>query len=383
MLALTRFKNALTAIAVVAFSTLGLLFFGVSPAEAAPGTTATIKVGTSGTRVRSTLDIKSETNIVGGLHNGATVRVYCVTNGPWVTGPYGTTDAWNRIGNRRFVSSSFTGIKAGPSCFDKQTSQPTESTSGARVDAKDVARVRSEPSIKALIKYRYANGTEVKLSCKTFAEDRWWVKLASGAGYIASELVSGIPPKLKQCEDKAPRESNEGNGENTQYSQSDRSEYSYHFYIPIGDLNPTVLGITPQSITASYLRNFDQEFQFSGCGPSVEEPKTCYLNVGGFHSPVRITAIWETGFELKSLIGHPEGPDRYIDFNIVSGKQGVLYLDVNAYGKTKSILTNNPAGIFVNNQAVFIAWHTWADELARQHGLRTIDYVTGKKKVGE
>lgn len=66
--------------------------------------------------------------------------------------------------------------------------------SNARVDTNGaLAMVRSAPTTKDddNIKYRYADGTPVKLSCQVHGDNRWWVKLASGKGYIAKDLVAG------------------------------------------------------------------------------------------------------------------------------------------------------------------------------------------------
>ncbi|MET7963261.1 N-acetylmuramoyl-L-alanine amidase [Micromonospora zamorensis] len=45
--------------------------------------------------------------VVGSVADGATVAVYCQAVGSTVTGPYGTTSVWNRIGTNRYVSDAF------------------------------------------------------------------------------------------------------------------------------------------------------------------------------------------------------------------------------------------------------------------------------------
>lgn len=243
--------------------------------------------------------------------------------------------------------------------------------------------VRSQPTTKrGKINHRYADGTQVSLSCKVDGDDgHRWLKLKSGAGYIAGDYVSGPTAKLPYCEGYGPRQGSTGMkadpGNTKVKTFSDGSKYTYHYYIPIGDLDPSVLGITPESITSDYLGHFDEQFKFSGCGPRVSDLKTCTLRVFGKESPVRITAIWDTGFELKSLPGHPEGPGRYIDFNIVKGAHGVLYLDVHAYGPKQGFLTDSYIGMFLNSKTVFVSWHEWANKLAKIHRLRTLDYAMG------
>ncbi|MDG4795940.1 peptidoglycan DD-metalloendopeptidase family protein [Micromonospora sp. WMMD1082] len=44
---------------------------------------------------------------VGSLANGATVTIYCQTSGTTVTGTFGTSSIWNRIGTGRFVSDAY------------------------------------------------------------------------------------------------------------------------------------------------------------------------------------------------------------------------------------------------------------------------------------
>lgn len=46
--------------------------------------------------------------VVGSVANGATVQIYCQATGTTVTGTYGTTNIWNRIGTNRYVSDAYT-----------------------------------------------------------------------------------------------------------------------------------------------------------------------------------------------------------------------------------------------------------------------------------
>ncbi|MEH1100474.1 N-acetylmuramoyl-L-alanine amidase [Micromonospora sp. CPCC 205561] len=45
--------------------------------------------------------------VVGSVADGATVSIYCQTVGTTVTGPYGTSNIWDRIGTNRYVSDAF------------------------------------------------------------------------------------------------------------------------------------------------------------------------------------------------------------------------------------------------------------------------------------
>ncbi|MET8311023.1 N-acetylmuramoyl-L-alanine amidase [Micromonospora sp. NPDC005173] len=45
--------------------------------------------------------------VVGSVADGATVAIYCQAVGSTVTGPYGTTSVWNRIGTNRYVSDAY------------------------------------------------------------------------------------------------------------------------------------------------------------------------------------------------------------------------------------------------------------------------------------
>ncbi|WP_234359518.1 N-acetylmuramoyl-L-alanine amidase [Plantactinospora sp. BC1] len=53
--------------------------------------------------------------VVGSLASGAAVIVYCQTNGTTVTGYYGTSSVWNRIGTGRWVSDTY--VNTGHSGF--------------------------------------------------------------------------------------------------------------------------------------------------------------------------------------------------------------------------------------------------------------------------
>ncbi|MGW1447016.1 N-acetylmuramoyl-L-alanine amidase [Micromonospora sp. NPDC002411] len=59
----------------------------------------------------STLNVRSGPGanypVVGSVAGGAAVAVYCQAVGSTVTGPYGTTAVWNRIGTNRYVSDAY------------------------------------------------------------------------------------------------------------------------------------------------------------------------------------------------------------------------------------------------------------------------------------
>ncbi|MGN9766357.1 N-acetylmuramoyl-L-alanine amidase [Micromonospora sp. SD12] len=46
-------------------------------------------------------------SVVGSVADGAAVSIYCQAVGTTVTGPYGTTNVWDRIGTNRYVSDAF------------------------------------------------------------------------------------------------------------------------------------------------------------------------------------------------------------------------------------------------------------------------------------
>ncbi|MEV4467437.1 N-acetylmuramoyl-L-alanine amidase [Micromonospora echinofusca] len=46
-------------------------------------------------------------SVVGSVADGAVVSIYCQAVGTTVTGPYGTTNVWDRIGTNRYVSDAF------------------------------------------------------------------------------------------------------------------------------------------------------------------------------------------------------------------------------------------------------------------------------------
>ncbi|MEU5949377.1 N-acetylmuramoyl-L-alanine amidase [Micromonospora sp. NPDC047465] len=65
----------------------------------------TVNTGGAGLNVRS--GPGSGYAIVGSVADGATVSIYCQAVGTTVTGTYGTTNVWNRIGTNRYVSDAY------------------------------------------------------------------------------------------------------------------------------------------------------------------------------------------------------------------------------------------------------------------------------------
>ncbi|MGO1070284.1 peptidoglycan DD-metalloendopeptidase family protein [Lysobacter sp. CA199] len=65
-------------------------------------------VNTNGTPLNVRSGPGTTHSIVGSLNDGAAVSIQCQTTGTSVTGTYGTSNIWNRIGSGRFIPDAYT-----------------------------------------------------------------------------------------------------------------------------------------------------------------------------------------------------------------------------------------------------------------------------------
>lgn len=70
----------------------------------ATGTVNTVSGVSLNVRARPT----TESAIVGSVADGQRVTIYCQTRGQTITGTYGTSSLWNRIGTGRFIPDAYT-----------------------------------------------------------------------------------------------------------------------------------------------------------------------------------------------------------------------------------------------------------------------------------
>ena len=70
------------------------------------GVRGTVRTNGASLNVRS--GPSTGTSIVGSLANGASVTIQCQTRGQSITGYYGTSNLWNRIGSGRFIPDAYT-----------------------------------------------------------------------------------------------------------------------------------------------------------------------------------------------------------------------------------------------------------------------------------
>lgn len=97
----------------IRFNGAGVLYWGTrtySSNNACGGGSAVY--GTLNTSQGGPLTVRSgpstSASAVGTVASGTRVRIYCQTTGSTVTGRYGTSSIWNRIGDGRFVSDAYT-----------------------------------------------------------------------------------------------------------------------------------------------------------------------------------------------------------------------------------------------------------------------------------
>jgi uncharacterized protein YraI len=90
-------------LAVVSTLGLGVLLGGAAAATAAVGH---VRTQSTPLTVRSGPGTGFEA--VGSVAKGAKLNILCQTNGTRVSGPYGATNVWNKIGEGRYVADAFT-----------------------------------------------------------------------------------------------------------------------------------------------------------------------------------------------------------------------------------------------------------------------------------
>ena len=73
----------------------------------AGGNTGSGTVNTAGSPLTVRSGPGTSHSAVGTVADGATVTIHCQTTGTSVTGTYGTSNIWDRIGTGRFISDAY------------------------------------------------------------------------------------------------------------------------------------------------------------------------------------------------------------------------------------------------------------------------------------
>lgn len=101
-------------LAVVSVLGLGVLVGGAAAAEAA---TAHVRTQSTPLTVRS--GPGTQFAAVGSVAKGATITIVCRANGTRVSGRYGATSVWNKLGEGRYVSDAYTtSTQEAPACSE-------------------------------------------------------------------------------------------------------------------------------------------------------------------------------------------------------------------------------------------------------------------------
>lgn len=131
----TRRRRLATAVATAALVAVPLVGAVAATAATATGTVNT--TGNPGPALTVRARPTAASDAVGKRSDGARITIVCQTYGQRVTGTYGTTNIWDKVGSGGYVSDAF--IRTGsdglvaPLC--PGTTTPTEPTPSARVKA--------------------------------------------------------------------------------------------------------------------------------------------------------------------------------------------------------------------------------------------------------
>jgi len=232
------------------------------------------------------------------------------------------------------------------------------------------ATVRSAPSTSADKVATLPNGTRLPdADCLVRTSDSTvWTKL-TGERYIRADLT-GFDTRLHACQQPGmPRSAD--SVDRPLPADRGAEEYEYHYRFLIGAYtDPRTVGVTPESVTAKMLNNFDEEFLYSGCGPQPWGGKQCELDLPGpFNFPIKFDRTWPTGWEFTSLEGTEEGARRWIRFEFQWNEAGDrLVLDVHAKGPRSALLTSHGAQ-YANAFLTSYEWDRLANKVAARNDL--------------
>lgn len=135
-------------------------------------------------------------------------------------------------------------------------------------------------------------------------------------------------------------------------------DYGYHYQYPIG------FGLSGHRILSWVVSNFNWAFPFEGCPNRIKVGDVCDLD---HIAPVRVTAIWPKTFQVYSLPGHPEGPDKHINFTFYGNSDRYWYrddLDVTAWGPNNNFCKSNWVCALGNETFAYVIWQVFADNVA-------------------
>ena len=96
------------------------------------------------------------------------------------------------------------------------------------------------------------------------------------------------------------------------------SDYTYSTGIPW----PQSALWTPEQVLTQVADNFRSYFPFDSNCEVIRVGSTCDLYSLGTSNPVLVTARTATGFQFRSLPGHAEGADRWINFEFYATGSG-------------------------------------------------------------
>jgi flagellar protein FlgJ len=159
---------------------LGALLVG-NPAAASETVIGTARQWVN---VRSGASVASPS--VGSLSGGQRVSIICRQAGGTVSGPGGTTDLWDRIGDGRYVSHSYITSMTGvpPRC----ETLPVAGT------AKQWVNVRSGPAVTAPSVGSLSGGQAVTVYCQQSGATGGWNRIGDGRFVMASYLTTATTP---------------------------------------------------------------------------------------------------------------------------------------------------------------------------------------------
>jgi len=126
-------------------------------------------------------------------------------------------------------------------------------------------------------------------------------------------------------------------------------DYGYFFTYWLG-----YSSVGPVRLMTWINHHFSAVFPFWNVPNHLVDGQTIWLDR---FAPVYVLDVWDTGFQLYSLPGHPEGADKTITFDFWPGGGRTMYMSVEASGPNDTWCNRNSVCAAFNNH--FLAYPIW------------------------